>query len=509
MYFKISMCIIGVIFNCCDSAKILAIVPTPSYSHQVTFHPLWKELSLRGHQVTLATTDPIKDPNLVNLTEIDLSHSYSIWNEKLIEITTSNFLKSIWLMIESFHVISEYQLSHPLVQELIKNDTNSFDLVMVEFSKFSYIAFGGRFKCPIIIVTSLDMFSYLGHIIGNPTHPIVYPDQLMMSTETLFGRVTTILMNGLFYALQIFYIYPLEQGLIDKHFGTDYPPIDDMLSNTSLVLTNSDPIFHKVRPLLPSVIQIGGGVHRTSTKPLPKEIKTVLDSAEKGFIYFSLGSNVKSKDLKEETRNIILETFAELPYTVLWKFELENLPNKPSNVLTSKWLPQPEVLNHRNIKLFITQGGLQSMDEAIYSHIPMVGVPFFADQDFNIDKMVKKGFGLSVDYRTLKKEDFKETILEVINNPKYKSRVKKLAELALDQPMTSLEKAVWWTEYVIRTKGARHLRSPLLDIPTYQYYLLDVIAVFATVIVAAISLFIVVIKCLLKVFSKKTKLKVN
>ncbi|KAF5304679.1 hypothetical protein FQA39_LY09456 [Lamprigera yunnana] len=196
-----------------------------------------------------------------------------------------------------------------------------------------------------------------------------------------------------------------------------YPPIDDMLSNTSLVLTNSDPIFHKVRPLLPSVIQIGGGIHRTSTKPLPKEIKTVLDSAEKGFIYFSLGSNVKSKDLKEETRNIILETFAELPYTVLWKFELENLPNKPSNVLTSKWLPQPKVLNHCNIKLFITQGGLQSMDEAIYSHIPMVGVPFFADQDFNIDKMVKKGFGLSVDYRTLKKEDFKETILEVINNP--------------------------------------------------------------------------------------------
>lgn len=53
--------------------------------------------------------------------------------------------------------------------------------------------------------------------------------------------------------------------------------------------------------------------------------------------------------------------------------------------------------------------------------------------------------------------------------------MKEIAELALDQPMTGLEKAVWWTEYVIRHKGARHLRSPALDIPAYQYYLLDVI----------------------------------
>lgn len=53
--------------------------------------------------------------------------------------------------------------------------------------------------------------------------------------------------------------------------------------------------------------------------------------------------------------------------------------------------------------------------------------------------------------------------------------MKELAELAKDQPMSGLERAIWWTEYVIKHKGAKHLRSPALDLPFYQYLLVDVI----------------------------------
>lgn len=41
--------------------------------------------------------------------------------------------------------------------------------------------------------------------------------------------------------------------------------------------------------------------------------------------------------------------------------------------------------------------------------------------------------------------------------------------------MTGLEKAIWWTEYAIRTRGAKHLRNPIVDLPFYKVYLLDVI----------------------------------
>lgn len=47
--------------------------------------------------------------------------------------------------------------------------------------------------------------------------------------------------------------------------------------------------------------------------------------------------------------------------------------------------------------------------------------------------------------------------------------------------MTGLEKAVWWSEYVIRHGGTRHLRSPTADISWFEYLLLDVVAVLSLI----------------------------
>jgi glucuronosyltransferase len=54
--------------------------------------------------------------------------------------------------------------------------------------------------------------------------------------------------------------------------------------------------------------------------------------------------------------------------------------------------------------------------------------------------------------------------------------MKKLSAIYRDQPETPLERAVFWTEYVLRHGGAS-LRSVSADLPWYQYFLLDVIAV--------------------------------
>lgn len=42
--------------------------------------------------------------------------------------------------------------------------------------------------------------------------------------------------------------------------------------------------------------------------------------------------------------------------------------------------------------------------------------------------------------------------------------------------MTSLAKAVWWVEYILRHKGAKHLQYDGVTLPTYQLFLVDVIA---------------------------------
>jgi len=65
----------------------------------------------------------------------------------------------------------------------------------------------------------------------------------------------------------------------------------------------------------------------------------------------------------------------------------------------------------------------------------------------------------------------------------YRENAQRLSRIYQDQPLTPMEQAVYWTEYVIRHKGAPHLRSAALDLAWYQYFLLDVIAVLALVAV--------------------------
>lgn len=57
------------------------------------------------------------------------------------------------------------------------------------------------------------------------------------------------------------------------------------------------------------------------------------------------------------------------------------------------------------------------MEEALYNHIPMIGMPMFGDQFNNVMKMVDKGFGLRLDSK-VDKSTLREAILEVVNNAK-------------------------------------------------------------------------------------------
>ncbi|KAK4872332.1 hypothetical protein RN001_014361 [Aquatica leii] len=451
----------------CNSARILGIIPTPSYSHQVVFQPLWKELSLRGHQVTVLTTNPIKDSTLTNLTEIDTSFSYKILQDKLLEIIdTGNVFKVIDLSINIFSVVFDKQLEHPQVKQLINDPNLQFDLVIFEYIINMPLAFAMKFNCPSIGVLFMNAPNIIHKILGHPTHPVLYPFFLLNKNEklTLTERVASVVYE---FVLDIYIDWislPFQESILQKHFGQNYNLIESR-KNVSLLFVNSDPIFDVIRPTTPILVPIGGNLMRLPSKPLQKDIHKLLDNAQEGFIYFSLGSNVNSKDMPQKTMNVILKTFEELPYTILWKYELEELPNKPRNVIISKWLPQLEVLKHKNLKLFITHGGALSIEESISARVPILGMPFFVDQPFNVDKMVNLGCALSVNYKNLEKEQFTSAILEMINNPAYRKRIKELADLAEDQPMTGLERAVWWTEYVLRHNGTRHFQNPIFDIP--------------------------------------------
>lgn len=132
-----------------------------------------------------------------------------------------------------------------------------------------------------------------------------------------------------------------------------------------------------------------------------------------------------------------------------------------------------------------------------------MGIPFIGDQPMNVKKLAEAGMAVELEYSQMRKGHLKEAVLEVVQNPKYKMKIAEIRDIVLDQPMTSLERAVWWCEYVIRHKGTKHLKSPTADVALYQYLLLDVIAFLLIVVYVTIR----VARCLIKFIFKKVCFK--
>jgi glucuronosyltransferase len=117
------------------------------------------------------------------------------------------------------------------------------------------------------------------------------------------------------------------------------------------------------------------------------------------------------------------------------------------------------------------------MEEAIHCKVPVLVIPFLGDQDANANRLEQLGVGLQLDLLKMNEINLRERIVELLK-PKYRENMHNLNELVYDQPMTSLSKAIFWIEYVIRHKGAKHLEFKGKHVPFYQAYCLDFIAIF-------------------------------
>ncbi len=86
----------------------------------------------------------------------------------------------------------------------------------------------------------------------------------------------------------------------------------------------------------------------------------------------------------------------------------------------------------------------------------------------------------------------------------------KLSQIHLDRPIEPLNLAVFWTEFVIRHKGAPHLRVAAHELNWIQYHSLDVIGLFVIILLTGLWVTLkcwlfCIRKCLGKGTAKKKK----
>ncbi|KAJ8708778.1 hypothetical protein PYW08_010160 [Mythimna loreyi] len=492
--------------NHSEAARILAMFPVASISHQVVFRPLIQELVKRGHEVTVITPDPAfpKGGTPANLTEIDVHDiSYAVWKDKFMSLPKGH-KRDIYLhfsaYLESIRLMFEAQIKDESVKNLLDDKTKQFDLIFMEAAARPGMVLSHIYKAPVILISSYGASFDNYDVIGAPTHPLLYPMCIRQKLHNLsiWDKMKELYLH---YYLEVIHqnSYKLENELIKKYFGPDVPLIQELNNNVDMMFLNIHPVFEGIRPVPPTV-QFMGGLHQNPEQEIPKDLKSYLDSSKHGIIYLSFGTNTDPSLLPPQTIQTLVNALSKVPYDVLWKWNKEELPGRTKNIRISKWLPQADLLKHPKIKLFITQGGLQSTDEAITAGVPLIGIPMLGDQWYNVEKYEYHKIGVGLDMETITEEDLHNAINKIVkDNAYYRQNLKRLHSVMRDQPQPPLERGVWWTEYVLRHGGARHLRAPSANILWSEYLELELIFILLLGLLVALTVLISIVCYIYKI----------
>ena len=89
-----------------------------------------------------------------------------------------------------------------------------------------------------------------------------------------------------------------------------------------------------------------------------------------------------------------------------------------NNIKVQDWLPQNDLLAHKDIKAFVSHVGHNSLYESAYHGVPVVAVPLISDLFLNAKKAEQFGLGIAVDYETMDAEQLFETIVRVVDEPR-------------------------------------------------------------------------------------------
>lgn len=105
---------------------------------------------------------------------------------------------------------------------------------------------------------------------------------------------------------------------------------------------------------------------------------------------------------------------------------------------------------------------------------------------------------------------FAAAIKKAMQSKELSENSKAFSKTIQDQPETSLERAVWWTEWLIRNpKSAKYLANPAVELSFLQRASIDIIAFLTVIVLMLVSITFKVLKFIFSLGSRKSKLKIN
>uniref|UniRef100_A0A672Z1A8 UDP-glucuronosyltransferase n=1 Tax=Sphaeramia orbicularis TaxID=375764 RepID=A0A672Z1A8_9TELE len=493
-----------------DAGKVL-VFPCDG-SHWVNMKVLIEELHSRGHEITvMRPSDSWYIKAESSYSTITLESPLGFDAEKFGGFVTkmlnlrrdgASFWSRIALeyeLVEQFYQLHKHMVKlvgdifddEKMMQEL--RDAK-YDLVLTDPAIGAGVLLAHRLGLPLVLNVRWTIQGEAHYAIApSPLSYIPIPGSEMTDKMTFSQRIK----NFLFYfftRLQIWYVTePNYKPFVHRYFGPDIHYME-LFQAADIWLMRNDFTFEFPRPTMPNVVYMSGFQCKPS-KPLPKELEDfVQSSGEHGVIIMTLGTLVTN--LPEDIAEDIAAAFAQLPQKVIWRHKGKRPPTLGNNTLILDWLPQNDLLGHPKTRLFVAHGGTNGLQEAIHHGVPLVGLPLMFDQHDNFFRMKSRGVAQVLDIATVNKDNFLQALKEVLYEPSYRDKIRTLSNLHRDQPIKPLDRAMFWIEFVMRHKGASHLRTESYKMSMIQYHSIDVAVFLLAVVSLVLIIFISMIRFL-------------
>ncbi|XP_034027019.1 UDP-glucuronosyltransferase 2A2-like [Thalassophryne amazonica] len=505
-----------------NGGKVL-VVPVDG-SHWINMKALIEELHTRGHEITVmrsfdswyikAESPYFKTVTINSFGGFD-EESFSSFVVRMLIQKRKH--ASLWARVTlQYEMMGHlYQMNKHVVEmmgAIFENITvmqsfhdAKYDVVLTDPALGTGVFLAHRLQLPLVFNVRWTVQGD-GHSAVAPSPLSYVPIPWTGLTDKM--TFTERLKNFCHYILTCFQIWYITdrsyKPFVHQYFGPDIHYME-LFQAADIWLMRNDFILQFPRPTMPNIIYMAGFQCKPS-KPLSQQLEDfVQSSGEHGVIIMTLGTLIGQ--LPEDVTEDIAAAFAQLPQKVIWRHKGKTPSTLGNNTLLLDWLPQNNLLGHPKTRLFVAHGGTNGIQEAIYHGVPLVGLPLLFDQKDNLSRMKVKAVAKVLDLSTLNKDNFLEALKEVLYDPSYREKMKTLSNLHRDQPMKPLDRAMFWIEFVMRHKGASHLRTESYKMSKIQYHSVDVMAFLLAVVLLVVIVVTLVLRFLWRNVFPKGKAK--
>jgi MGT family glycosyltransferase len=380
-----------------DCVAKVVVLNLPEHGHMNATYPVVAELVRRGEQVIYYATEPYRS-------QVEATGArYASYGD------AKSFVPPVHKGGLHSGMAWQMELAECLMPRLIEEVQRSApDYLLIDS-----MCLWGNLAVQVLDIPTVCMASVFT---PNPSHVTV--DEMI---QTAYGSAPK---EMLLAGIDAMNTYIETSRRVDRTLGTVSPDIVEFFSNRqplNLIFTTRE--FHINGDIFDNSYQFVGPTFDS------RQNDTAMDAGLQQFcegplVYVSLGTIFNDRP---EFYRACIAAYDGAPYKVLiatgGKVDHAALGAVPGNILLRERIPQIAVLKHAS--LFLSHGGMNSVNEAMALGVPLVVFPQHGDQHLVAGRVVETGIGLRLAEAV--PEAIRELTDTVLRDPRFAVRARAMA----------------------------------------------------------------------------------